>query len=292
MNNMNGLESLSLSRTDTLFFNRYPGDTDEMENVPDVVEDGFEEAISKENLFRRRATVFPAVEQSGKIRTVTSTAIAEIAEENTPFPESADVFGTINFKSYKLASLSKLDRSFIHDAHFDVLEYLKNDFAKRFGRAEEKLFIQGTGDGEPKGILHSAEIGTETVDPELVYDDLYCLYFNVDAEFRKNGCWIMSDETAIALKGLKSNTGTSLWDENDTIFGKPVEISEYMNDATLPIAFGDLSFYWILQRSPLTVKVLREMFAKTNKFGFAAFERIDGHLIRPDAVKLLKVDAD
>ena len=46
------------------------------------------------------------------------------------------------------------------------------------------------------------------------------------------------------------------WNHNsDTIFGKPVHISEFMPSAapgSLPVAFGDFSHYWIVNRLPLS----------------------------------------
>ena len=53
----------------------------------------------------------------------------------------------------------------------------------------------------------------------------------------------MNDKTALVLRKLKDNDGNYLWNqENDTILGKQVIISEYMPDietGTKPIAFGD-----------------------------------------------------
>lgn len=58
---------------------------------------------------------------------------------------------------------------------------------------------------------------------------------------------------------------------------------------SIPVAFGDLSYFWILERQPLSVKILTELYARENQTGYAAYERIDGKLIRPEAVQFLKV---
>lgn len=60
-----------------------------------------------------------------------------------------------------------------------------------------------------------------------------------------------------------------------------------MNDTDKPVAFGDFSYFWIIERAPLSVKVLTELYANYGKTGYIAQERIDGKLIRTDAVKLL-----
>ena len=68
----------------------------------------------------------------------------------------------------------------------------------------------------------------------------------------------MNDETSLTLRTLKDNSGSYLWNHNsDTIFGKPVHTSEFMPSAApgrLPVAFGDFSHYWIVNRLPLSVR--------------------------------------
>lgn len=53
--------------------------------------------------------------------------------------------------------------------------------------------------------------------------------------------------------------------------------------------FGDLSYVWFLERQPLSLKVLSELYANENATGYAAFERMDCKLIRPEAVALLSI---
>ena len=52
-----------------------------------------------------------------------------------------ETLSKISFNSYKLAVLSKLNSTFIADMNFPVEAYLNNEFARRFGRAEENIFI-------------------------------------------------------------------------------------------------------------------------------------------------------
>ena len=52
------------------------------------------------------------------------------------------------------------------------------------------------------------------------------------------------------------------------------------------IAFGDLSQYWIVERQPLSVKRLAELYSVHDEIGFLASERLDGKLILPEAVKV------
>ena len=66
----------------------------------------------------------------------------------------------------------------------------------------------------------------------------------------------------------------------------------YMPDAeagTKPIAFGDLTYYWMLQRESLSVRLLKEKYILDGMIGIVGYERFDGKLIRPDAVKTLQI---
>lgn len=175
--------------------------------------------------------------------------------------------------------------------------YLIKRLARNFARAEDKGFITGTGTDEPVGILDDTA-GAETVATveTITYDDVISLYFSVKAEYRTNAVWLMNDKTALALRKLKDSAGNYLWNNADnTILGKPVMISEYMPDAeegTKPIAFGDFSYYWIVKRTPVSVKMLQELFALRHQTGYLAFEFIDGKLIRTDAVKVIKTASE
>lgn len=251
-------------------------------------------AITQANLFRRYGTVLTTNTADGLIQKVASTADASIVEETKAYPEDGDTFDKLNFHSYKLAALSKLHNNFLSDFHFDIEGYLNNEFSRRFGRAEENRFLNGTGKTEPTGLLITAETGvTAAGSTTVTADEIIALYLSVKPEYRQNGVWLMNDETALALRTLKDSAGNYLWrSTDDTIFGKPVECTQYMpniSSRSLPIAFGDLSYYWILIRQPLAIKILTELFIRENMTGYAANERLDGMLIRPEAVKVIKM---
>lgn len=95
--------------------------------------------------------------------------------------------------------------------------------------------------------------------------------------------WVMNDETALVLRKLKDADGNYIWNHNtDTIFGKSVFISDFMpnvNNGNKPIAFGDFSYYWIVNRSGILVRTLAEKFALSQQTGYLACEYLDA---RPD----------
>ena len=242
---------------------------------------------------RRLATVLSLTNLEGTVHATTSTGSAGVVEEGNLIPEDGDKFTQFPVRSYKIASIAKLKESFVSDNNFNLEKYLTTDFARRFGRAEEDLFINGNGTTEPTGILSVSESINAKATNTLSYDEIVELYFSIEAEYRKDAVFIMNDETAFYLRTLKDDDGNYLWNSiNDTIFGKEVITSPYMpsiESGKRPIIIGDLSFYWVIERKPLAIQVLSELYKNQGQVGFIGYERVDGKLIRPEAVKTIKM---
>lgn len=263
--------------------------------LPNGTDGSYEKAVARESVMRQIGTVLSHYSGSTKIWAAISDDVAEFVPEagSINVKDVEDDFTRILVGRNKLATLLRLPMDFVSDAAFDLEGYLVKRLARAFAKAEDRAFISGTGVNEPVGLLDD-EAGAETgVSAVLSYDSVIDLYCSVKPEYRKRGVWLMNDETAHALKKLKDDAGNYLWRGiDDTIMGKPVMITEHMPNAgsgAKPILFGDFSYYWIVKRSPVTVKTLRELFALKGQIGYLAFEFIDGKLIRREAVKALQI---
>lgn len=255
-----------------------------------------EQELDKESLFRGISTFLCAHAHGYRIFAKDSEDMAVFIPEGKEIPiyDGADEFNINTVDSHKATVFFKLDEDFVRDAAFDLEGYITKRLAKNFGRAEEKVCISGNGETEPVGILHEtngAEVGVTTT--ALTYDHVIEQYFSVKAEYRKHAVWLMNDATALTLRKLKDADGNYLWNSNnDTILGKPVYISEFMPDVlpgSKPIAFGDFSYYWLISRSPVSLRTLTERFAVNDQVGYLAVEFLDGKLIRRDAVKVMSM---
>ena len=54
------------------------------------------------------------------------------------------------------------------------------------------------------------------------------------------------------------------------------------------MAFGDFSYYNIGDRGTRSFQELKELFAGNGMVGFVAKERVDGKLVLPEAVQILR----
>ena len=264
--------------------------------LPSGSNEKLQKAITQESLFRSMATVIKAYNGASRIFAKDCSDIAAWVPEggSIPLQDGVNDFTRYAVDSHKLAVFVKLDDDFVHDAAFSLEDYLTERLAKNLAKSEDKGFVLGTGEHMPVGILDdTAGAKTGVTTSALCFDDVLRLYHSLDKEYRKNAVWLMNDETALTLRMLKDSAGNHLWNPSDnTILGKPVVISYDMPSVgagAKPIVFGDFSYYWIIDRSPVSIQALKELFVTLDQVGYLATEFLDGKLIRRDALKALKI---
>lgn len=271
--------------------------------APDEFERTLIEALEEQNIFRQFAHIITTSSGDRKIPIVASKGTASWIDEEAAFPESDDTFGMLSIGAYKLATTIKVSDELLHDSVFDVASYIAKEFARRIGTAEEEAFFTGNGVGKPTGILNDtagAQVGVTTSGANITFDDVIDLYYSLRAPYRRNAVFFMNDGTVRALRKLKNGNGDYLWQPSvtantpDMIMNRPVYTSSFMPEiasGAKSMLFGDLSYYWIADRQGRTFQRLNELYAPTGQVGFLSFERVDGKLILPEAVKCLKMKA-
>ena len=127
-------------------------------------------------------------------------------------------------------------------------------------------------------------------------DDILNLIYALKRPYRKNASFIINDKNLAVIRKLKDNNGAYMWQpsyqagEPDKILGYDVYTSAYAPEDA--IAFGDYSYYNIGDRGTRSFKQLTELFAGNGMIGYVAKERVDGKLILPEAVQILRLKAD
>jgi HK97 family phage major capsid protein len=283
---------------------RIGADTEGGYLVPDEYERTLVEALEEENIFRSLAHIIRTASGERKIPVVSSKGTASWIEEGGAFPESDDSFGQVTIGAYKLGTMIKVSEELLNDSVFDLESYIAREFARRIGVKEEEAFFTGDGSGKPLGVLADkggAEVGvTAASTTAITADELMDLYYSLFSPYRKKAVWVVNDSTIKAIRKLKDNNGQYLWQPGlianapDTILGRPVKTSAFMPSIAAgakSIIFGDFNYYWIADRQGRTFKRLNELFATTGQVGFLASQRVDGQLILPEALKVLKQKA-
>ena len=267
--------------------------------VPDEYERTLVEALEEENVMRRICHVINTASGERKIPVVASKGDAEWIEEGGEFTDSdKDKFGLVTIGAFKLGALLKVSEELLNDSVFDLESYISREFAHRIGAKEEEAFISGTGTKQPTGFLADAQEGVTTAKADAVSaDELIDLFYSLKTPYRRNAVWLLNDATVKLVRKLKDSTGQYLWQPSltantpDLILGRPVITSAFMPTAAgdaKTIAFGDFGYYWIADRQGRTFRRLNELYATNGQVGFLASQSVDGKLILPEAIKVLK----
>ena len=269
--------------------------------VPDTYDDRLVQALKQKNVFRQIATIIPTT-QKLTIPVSLGGENASWMPENEPYTFCEAEFGGIEINAYKLGSSILVSDELLEDGGVDLEKYIEEAFAYRIGNAEESAFIRGDGNGKPIGLIHQASVGKVTDEiGRISADDLVDMEFSLAEPYRKNAVWVMSNDAYCRLGQLRHYRGNPIWsngleeEKPMKLFGYPVYICNHMDDVTpgsIPVMFGDFSYYWIGDRGKRVIKRLVERYADHGQVAFITTERVDAKLVLPEAVKMLKVKSD
>ena len=270
--------------------------------VPDEFEHQLVEALQEENIMRNLVHVITTASGDRKIPLVTSYGTASWIEEEQQIQESDVAFNQITLGAHKLATAIRISQELLQDSAFDMAGFITHEFQRRAGAAEEEAILSGDGSHQPIGLLHAtlgAEVGVTTASSTAITaEELIDLQHSLKSGYRRKAAFIMNDSTIKAVRKLKDGQGQYLWQPSiregvpDMLLNTKIYMSNYMPQVEAGkkvILFGDYSYYWLADREGRTLQRLNELYAMTDQVGFKLTERLDGRLILPEAVKVLKM---
>ena len=271
--------------------------------VPEEYDSRLIDTLTEENIMRKLGhTITTSGEH--KINIAATKPAAAWIDEGGALSFGDATFAQINLDAHKLHVAVKVTEELLYDNAFGLESYIIEQFGKALSNAEEDAFLNGDGVGKPLGLLSDkggGEVAITTASATAITaDEIINLVYSLKRPYRKNAKFIMNDQTIAALRKLKDNNGAYLWQpslqagEVDRLFGYEVYTSQYVPiiAAGKPvIAFGDFSYYNIGDRGTRSFAELKELYAGNGMVGFVAKERVDGKLILPEAVQILKMKA-
>lgn len=271
--------------------------------VPEEYDKRIIEVLKEENVVRSLAT---EITTSGehKINIADTAPAAAWIEEGGSLQFSDATFSQIILDAHKLHVAVKVTDELLYDNAFDLEGYIIRKFGEALANSEEDAFINGDGTGKPLGFLAEtggAQVGvTAASSTAITADEILALVYSLKRPYRKNAKFMCNDQTLLAIRKLKDNNGAYIWQpsfregEPDRLLGYPVYTSPYfpaIEAGKAALAFGDFKYYNIGDRGVRTFDQLKELFAGNGMVAFLARERVDGKLVLPEAIKLLKMKA-
>jgi HK97 family phage major capsid protein len=224
----------------------------------------------------------------------------------------------------KARAKTTLSNDLIADSTGNLLATLSASGARNLALVEDKGFIAGAGTPlEPFGILSNDKALTLVASDGMAVDVegttantisnttttagsaplIKGLVYKLASQYVQNASWLMRRSTQGEIAGLVDGNGRPFWNSYEdsgfarplmVIEGFPVYNSEFVGadgsvsagPSTIPLIFGDLSAYTIVDRAQISVRVLQERYADTDQTGLILWSRVGGGLWNYDAIRL------
>jgi HK97 family phage major capsid protein len=253
---------------------------------------------------RRLATVI-ATKSDRLIPQKSSFGSAALTTEASAFAGTVPALSQITLSAFMAGTLAACSLEVLQDVpEFEA--FVLDDISLDIQQLEEGWFVNGTGSGQPQGLIGNVGAGI-TDEPDtngnLVSIDatLDCIG-SLNSMYYQNASWLMSRATAIGIR--KAQLQTAAYEpvfrrENgvDTLHGYEVAYSESMPAAArgaCPALFGDFARGYVIGDrggSAVRLKVVDQMWATAGTVGLIGYRRTDGRVRRSEAIQSLNISA-
>lgn len=225
----------------------------------------------------------------------TAEISVDYRQEFASIDSNVGAFTSITLTGYLAGALTKISRSLINNAAFNVTDFVVDHMAYAIKRFIEKELLNGTV-SKVRGLADLTNSLTAAAQNAITADEVIKLHDKVKDEYQGNAIWVMSPATRTALRLLKTNDGRYLLcDDVSTPFGtsllgKPVYVSDNMPDiahSATAIYYGDMSGLATKFNEDINVEVLRERYADQHVIGVVGWFEFDGKV--ENAQKIAKL---
>lgn len=209
-------------------------------------------------------------------------------------------FSSISLEGFLAGVLSKISRSLINNAAFDIVGFVVDRMAYAIKRFIEKELLLGTTD-KVEGLSGLTNAVTTSAVDKITADEVIDLHDSIKDEFQNDAIWIMSPATRTYLRKLKSSTGYYLLNDDistpfgTSILGKPVYVSDnmpdYTEDGKVAIYYGDMSGLATKFSEEINIEVLREKYATQHAIGIVGWFEFDSKVENEQKIAKLVMHA-
>lgn len=222
-------------------------------------------------------------------------------------PATESTYGQAEIPIDEMGCFVDVSNKLLEDAAVDIAAEVAFDVAEEFGRLEGAGFVSGNGVKKPLGFMSDTNVaysvsGSASViaDADGGVNGLIDLMYALHPFYRSRGVWMANGTTIGALRKLKTATEKAyIWQESvqagepPTLMGRPLIECPDMPDISggaYPLVFGDFaSGFRIYDRVGLSI--LRDPYTQATGgvTRFHARKRVGARLVRPEAIRKLKI---
>lgn len=260
--------------------------------------------------FVRDLVEFSPIRSVASVRGITGPSVkypkrtgitnAQWEGETEESEESTVTFGQLEVLPHKITTFVDISNELLSDSGGTAEAEVRTALAEDFGQKEGAAFVNGTGAGQPEGLMTHSGIA-EFLNghaSNLSADQMIKMMYDLPAAYRNNGTWMMNGTTLGIVRTLKDGDGRMLWQPSfqagqpETILGRPVVEAVDMPDlaaGAFPILYGDFSAYRIVDR--LAMSILSDPYTQARKgvTRMHATRRVGGRVLQAARFRKLKM---
>jgi HK97 family phage major capsid protein len=238
------------------------------------------------------------------------TWTGENPTSNTQHRVTDPAFGQVRIPIHTAMMSLPLTLDMIEDSAFPMVSWASGKFQETVGLLKDDMIINGSGIGQPSGILLSPgsanqpDIVVSGSGTALLGDGLWDLVYTLPEQYDENARMLLNKtSTGRAIAKLKDSQNRYLFgygDQDNGLAGaRPKELCGYpyiysamMPDVAAnayPIIFGDFRGYYLVNRIGFSIQVLKERYAEENQVVLLGRVRFGGQVVEDWRLKIQKV---
>jgi HK97 family phage major capsid protein len=234
--------------------------------------------------------VYPA--DSAKITVAYQTEFSALSS-------SSGKFTTVSLGGFLAGALTKVSRSLINNAQFDIVAFVVDEMATQIALFIEGELLHGT-TNKVEGLSGLTNGITAASASAITANEVIQLHDAIKDQYQQNAIWIMSSATRTALRTLKTQDGIYLLNDDisspfgTTVLGKPVYVSDNMEDIAagkVVIYYGDMKGLATKFSEEINIQVLRERYADEHADGVIGWFEFDSKVVNEQAIAKLTMKA-
>ena len=216
------------------------------------------------------------------------------SEIQTGSEDSSMSFGKRELMPNALAKRIKVSNKLLNNSARNIGELIAQRLGYKFGIAQEKAFLLGSGANQPLGIFvpHNAglpvsrDVSNGNTATDLTFDGLIAAKYSLKSMHQKKARWAFHRNGIERIAKIKDADGQYIWQPSkkegdpDMLLGLPIDMSEYVpNTFTSGKYVGVLAnwdCYAIAESQDLQIQVLKELYAESNQTGYIGRMEVDG----------------
>ena len=211
------------------------------------------------------------------------------ADEAAEKTESDPSFRQVQLVAHKLIGYTRASDELVDDAAISLSDFLSGPlgFAGGVTWMEDYAFLQGTGAGQPLGVINAGAtitVNRASTTTPIQYADLVGMYEHFLPSGQ--GIWLFSQSAMSNLLSITDTAGNYIWLPNmqpisgipSTLFGLPVMFTEKLPavGSAGDVLLADFNYYLLGDRQATTIESTRYDRWQYDQTSWRVVHRVDG----------------